>query len=191
MTARLLIACTVAATLSCWALSAALLRDSPPQQQPAVGGPAAGPIVLNPGATPGKHTAAHRQPVSAVLRSEGQLPIKRLLARRKIAHEAATAFLTGYLAHETGGQSRADEQIIRRNATNTLGDFVLESGSRVPPTLDARPSRGRLVDLTGEFDKPPTTYACRALIDRAGTVTEVGLILVKHQRRWLVAALTE
>ena len=191
MTARLLIACAVAATVSCWALSAALLRDTPQQQQPAIGGPAAGPIVLNAPAARGKDTATRRQPVSAALRSEGLLPTKRLLARRKTAHQAATAFLTGYLAHETGEQPHADEQLIRRNATNPLGELVVGSVSRVPPTLHARPSRGRLVDLTGEFDKPPTTYACRALIDRAGTVSELGLTLVKHQRRWLVAALTE
>lgn len=125
------------------------------------------------------------------LRADGQLPTPALLRRRRDAQRAARNFLAGYLPLEAGNGDHAKRQLVLTSSTTRAERLILAAQPRVPVTLDAAPPAGRIVGMTGEFDKPPNAYACRALIDRDGTVTELGLTVVLRGGRWLVDALTE
>lgn len=125
------------------------------------------------------------------LRRDGQLPAHKLFTLRRQAIKATRAFLTAYLRLEVGHITPARRRKVQKSATPRLARRVLGGPVRVPAVANGAPPPGEIVGIAGEFDKPPSTFGARVLIDRTGTVSELGLIVRRTGDRWLVDDLTE
>jgi hypothetical protein len=122
------------------------------------------------------------------LRRDEQLPTKALVHRRRGAFHTVRSFLDAYLPVEAGELTPSRRQAVVTTATPRLASRLLAGPARDPEG----PSRpGEVVGVTGEFDKPPTAFAARVLIDRDGVVSELGLIVVRRGGRWRIDDLTE
>jgi hypothetical protein len=124
------------------------------------------------------------------LAPEHELPGHVLRHRIRGPLAAARGFLAGYLALEAGAGKDALAR-LRAHAERQLARLVVAGRPRVPAVLDRPPPAGRVLQLAGEFDKPPRRLRCRALIDRGGRFSELGLTVTQKGDRWIVTDMTE
>ena len=115
---------------------------------------------------------------------------RRLRVEQPHVEATARGFVRALLALEVGDRSARARRGLRRHATPALVRFLAAERPRLPAGMDP-PPRGELAALEGEFDRPPTAYRARVVVDRAGELSALGLQLRKKRRRWTVVDLTE
>jgi hypothetical protein len=153
------------------------------------GGSRAAPITSAPddrAARPARSARALRRRLAPEL----ELPGHVLRHRIRASLAAARGFLAGYLAFEAGA-GRAALARLRAHAHHQLARVVAARRPRLLATRDGPPPAGRIAQLAGEFDKPPRSVRCRALIDRGGRFSELGLTVTQKGARWIVTDMTE
>ena len=124
------------------------------------------------------------------LYGEDRTPPRRLRVEQPRVEATARGFVRALLALEVGDRSARARRGLRRHATPALVRFLAAERPRLPAGMDP-PPRGELAALEGEFDRPPTAYRARVVVDRAGELSALGLQLRKKRRRWTVVDLTE
>ena len=98
--------------------------------------------------------------------------------------------MRGFLAIDVGDRGPEARRALAEHAEPQLARFLLADRPRLPPGTDA-PPRGEVLALEGEFDKPPSAYRARVVVDHGGEPTELGLELRKRGRGWTVVEVTE
>jgi hypothetical protein len=155
----------------------------------ASGGSRAAPITSAPDDGAGR-PARPRRSLRRQLAREHELPGNVIRQRIRAPLAAARGFLAGYLAFEAGAGQAALAR-LRAHADRRLARVVAARRPRLPATRDGPPPAGRVAQLAGEFDKPPGRLRCRALIDRGGRFSELGLTVTQKGDRWIVTDMTE